>query len=35
MMSVPPEQRGRALATIYAGLTVSQVLGIPTASAVG
>jgi len=35
MMSVPPEQRGRALATIYAGLTVSQVIGIPTASAVG
>ncbi len=35
MMAVPPEQRGRALASVYAGLTVSQVIGIPAASSIG
>jgi len=35
MMAVPPEQRGRALASVYAGLTISQVIGIPAASSIG
>lgn len=35
MMAVPSEQRGRALASIYAGLTISQVIGIPAASSIG
>jgi len=35
MMAVPPEQRGRALASVYTGLTVSQVIGIPAASSIG
>lgn len=35
MMAVPPAQRGRALAAVYAGLTVSQVIGIPAASTIG
>lgn len=35
MTTVAPAQRGRALATVYAGLTVSQVIGIPAASFIG
>jgi DHA1 family inner membrane transport protein len=35
MMAVPAAQRGRALATVYAGLTVSQVIGIPAAGYIG
>jgi DHA1 family inner membrane transport protein len=33
--SVPPERRGKALATVYAGLTIAQVVGVPLASYVG
>lgn len=35
MMAVPTAQRGRALATVYSGLTVSQVIGIPAAGYIG
>ncbi|MCA0316798.1 MAG: MFS transporter [Proteobacteria bacterium] len=35
MATVAPAMRGRALATVYAGLTVSQVIGIPAASSIG
>lgn len=35
MAMVAPQLRGRALATVYAGLTISQVIGIPAASAIG
>jgi DHA1 family inner membrane transport protein len=33
--SVPPERRGKALATVYGGLTVAQVIGVPVAAYVG
>ena len=32
---VPPERRGQALAAVFAGFTISTVLGIPAASFVG
>lgn len=32
---VPPEQRGRALATVFVGLTLSQALGIPVGAWLG
>jgi predicted MFS family arabinose efflux permease len=35
MATVAPQLRGRALATVYAGLTISQVIGIPAASSIG
>lgn len=33
--SVAPERRGKALATVYGGLTIAQVAGVPAASYVG
>lgn len=35
LFSVAPEKRGRALATVYAGLTVAQVLGVPAGAYIG
>jgi predicted MFS family arabinose efflux permease len=34
-MLVPPEQRGRAIATVMAGLTLAFALGIPLGTAIG
>ncbi|WP_306438839.1 MFS transporter [Pontivivens insulae] len=33
--AVPPERQGRALAAVFAGLTVAQVLGVPAGSWIG